>query len=189
MSDDFGGLFDGGRDEGSAVAVSQAAQLAGALGRLDLSAVSGSSLTARGDLVRLHAELARIERVAHDRRQAIERAFVMAGAEQGADQFRTDLGIVALQLPQAAYETRAQALREELQRLIPQGLLSQAELDAACPVVVSYSVNHTKLNVLHRHRGEAVREVIDRHRVRREPDPLAAKVRFPTVKEEDHVEG
>lgn len=192
MSDEFGSLFDEPADAGGTsveLVVEPARQIADALGRLDFSAASGSSLPARGKLVELHAQLHRIERLVHDRRIALERSFVAAAAEANANELRTSVGIVKIKLPDAQYETRAQAIREGLTRLVAEGTLSKEEVDAACPVTITYGVNHTKLNALHRHRGDAVREVIDSNRHRIEPDPLAARPMFPKVKEDAHVKG
>lgn len=166
-----------------------ASQIASALGRLDLASISGSSLTTRGKLVEMHAQLEAIERIVHDRKVMIEMAFIRAGVEQSADQIRTSAGVVTLKPEPGKYETRAQAMRQELDRLIVDGVLSKEELEEACPVTVSYGVNHTRLNYLASHRGEAVREVIDRNRAKVPPDPLRAKPVFPKVKEEDNPDG
>ena len=181
MSDDFEALFGGERPTLLPDEPSKA--IAEALGRLDLSAVSGSSLTTRGKLVEMHAQLEAIERLVHDRKVMIEMAFIRAGAEQSADQIRTSAGVVTLKPEPGRYETHAQAMRQELDRLIVDGHLSKEELEEACPVTVSYGVNHTRLNVLANHRGDAVREVIDRNRAKVPPDPLRAKPVFPRPKE------
>jgi len=154
-----------------------------ALAALEVPPVSGSTLTVRGQLVDLHEMLSRMETVIRDRRKSIELAFVRAAADTGADEIRTAHGIVKIKKGQASYAVKAQAMRRELEERVATGEVSGSELELACPVVISYTVNHTKLNALARHRGEEIAEIIERNRERIEPDPLTARPVFPRVKE------
>lgn len=188
MTDDLDALFDavanptpmGSDDTDGASTMTEG--IARYLGTLDLSSVSGSSVAARGALVDAYRQLRDIERLVHDRRVAIELAFIRAAAENGADEIRTSEGVVKLKAPNPGYDVKAQAMRQGLDRFVASGDISKEELDDACPVTITYGVNHTKLNKLARHRGDEVQAVIDANRTKREADPLMAKPQFPKPK-------
>lgn len=180
MSDEFDTLFEQ-PEAGVQPPLEPASEIAKVLGRVEIRSVPGSSLATRGKLVELHAQLHRIERLVHDRRIAIERAFVRGAVESGATEFRTSAGVVKLKVPSGSYETRAQALRRGLEQLIADGHLSKEELEEACPVTITYGVNHTRLNYLAAHRGEAVREVIEANRTKVPGELAQARPIFPST--------
>lgn len=135
-------------------------------------------LTDRAMLADLHGVLAELEKGVHGRRVGIEHAFRVAAVALQADQVRLADGYVALTPGAGMWATREQALRRELEEAVSLGDLSTEEMDEAIAVTVAYKVNHARLNYLARHRGARVAAAIERHRQRREADPLSAKVTF-----------
>ena len=88
---------------------------------------------------------------------------------------------VAYEPPRNTWEVKgndAGEMHKELAALIPEGLLSEEELELAVRPVVAYQTNHTKLGALAR-RSERMKAIIDAHRHLAEPDPMAGTVRFP----------
>src|SRR5262245_61694171 len=95
---------------------------------------------------------------------------------------------VQLDPPPGRYQTRADELRRPLIEIAQrQDLLTVEEINEALPTVTTVTPNHTKLNAIYRQRGNLVRDVIDRFRVRQPDDPRRMRVVFPQRRGEHRV--
>lgn len=150
-----------------------------AAAREDIPRVQDATPEQRYELARAHEVLERVEKAVKARRQAIELAFLRAAAEMGSDQLKLAGGTARVTQRASKYEAKGHEMREQLLKLKDeQGNITQEEIDEALALIISVKPNHSKLNYLARHRGEAVAQAIEDNRKKVEPDPMTAKVEF-----------
>lgn len=142
----------------------------------------------RSILVRVRGLLRDLEGIAHVRGEVIDLAFKIAARDSGsrefilapdADRQSSVNPVVKIEPGRSGYTVRDAALYGDLRKLAASGLLTDAEVLEAVQPTTTYVVNHTTLNRLARNRGDAVREVIEAHRTKVEPNPLAGRVVYP----------
>jgi hypothetical protein len=133
----------------------------------------------RASVAALRAELREIEQLARSRGTTIDLLFKRAFAQMGARSLPAGGGVIRFEEGKAGYSVRDEALYAALAAFVTDGVLLQEELLAAIQPTTVYVVSHTKLNALARNRGDAVREVIEAHRTRLEPDPMSGRVIYP----------
>jgi hypothetical protein len=129
----------------------------------------------RTDMVRELESLRLIRAAVFDRIHAIEGSITRAADSLSARELRTADGSVRIKPLDPGYQTEDAQLHAALLECVGLGDLTKAELDDAMPIVVTYKPDHRKLNGLLR-RGDRVREAIEAHRRKPEPDLLRGKV-------------
>ena len=144
----------------------------------------------REEVNRLRAILAALVAPVQGRLAALDQHALIAATRIGADELPLPKGraITIRRSSGPTYQTDAPALWHDLVALCEKGLVTDDEVEAAVTTTVEHRANHTTLNRLYRHRGEAVQEAIDRHRHRLPPDPRRGRVEWPEpLREEEET--
>lgn len=134
----------------------------------------------RAKVVELRRTLESVRRDAATWVDAIDMAFRFASQRLGgAKQVVVgDGGVVTIAPQHGEWKVEADALRQELLELVPHGVVTKDEIDAVFTTTIEVRADNRRLNALKANRGEAVAEVIDRHRRYMDPDPNRAKVDY-----------
>jgi hypothetical protein len=132
----------------------------------------------RADIARLRNLLAEIARDSGTFVDMIDNAFRLAAKAIGADQLATTEGVVEIKRPAGIWKVDAGALQKRLLELVVIGGISEAEIEQVFTTTVETKADNTRLNYLARHRGDAVKDVIDEHRTYIEPSDFAGKVNY-----------
>ncbi len=83
--------------------------------------------------------------------------------------------------PQVDYQIQEGQLRQALFELIPTGVLTAEDINAALQPTTYYKANNRKLNELAKNRGEEVAAAIAAHRHKPEVPPGRMKVEWPKL--------
>lgn len=134
----------------------------------------------RTEIVKLRAEINRVARDAATWVDAIDISFRHAAVELGnVREIPLADGIIKVDWPRDDVKVDAGALKKELEELSRAGgPISLEEIADIFTTVVEVRANNTKLNYFERNRGEAVAEVIQRHRTRTPGSAMGSKLSF-----------
>jgi hypothetical protein len=115
--------------------------------------------------VKLWNRLAPIETTVGLWRSMLEARFRDFLQREGASRATLPDGrFVSWEAPPATWQADGHAIRQALEPLVVQGVLTQEQVDEAAWAEVSYRVNHTKLNALAARYGTRVQDAIEAHR-------------------------
>lgn len=146
--------------------------------------IDGATPEQRQEIVRLRQLLAALDTPLQIRLRQLDEAVKIAGARTGADTFPvSDTRAIGLERPQQKYVTEEAALREELVNLIPEGVITLAEINRALAPLTIYKPDHRALNALRDHRGELVAAAIAKHRRKPPLDPGQMRVSWPPMED------
>jgi len=116
--------------------------------------------------------------------RAIEFIWARGMEELGAKKLPLpDGGVVEYTASTGEWKVNAEALRSELQRLSrEEGTVTNDDIEAALPVVVTYKADNRVLQRLINQSSEAVRQAIEANRVKVVPPTASGRVKLPQPK-------